>query len=330
MDIKQFAEHRQHVLETQADTVLDLSETRFASVLAPVRPSFIPDAIPGRAHRCHLAEDWLSLFGLPAQWKPRALVSSGVRHSLATLFAVWHAEQKIVALPTDIYPVYGALAAAAQLRSVSFSTVPQLADLPEADILLIAEPVKPRGSGLSEQECEQLMQWLTARPARRIVLDAVYAFGARFSAVTERLYGTGQCIVLHSLAKNWAAPEVFGVALVPHDDVDRLTPAFRALPAEQEELKLAQYFMQRCADFPQQLASALERSEKELNFALAERGIYAFAPLTPVPRYLRVVPAPHQQLLERYGVLALPLSVFGSEDTPYSVVSSLRYLSLPT
>lgn len=323
-DFKAFAETRL-TLQVLRPDVLDAAETRMASCLAIELAEPQDLACPEVGYRCHVAEDWLVCFGLPADWKPRALVSQGVRHSLQTLFTHWAQTGRRVALPSDVYPVYRELAEKADLVVTTYASYPTMpVDFAhDADITLVTDPFKPRGSAVSERELQQLLAWLAASTQRRVVVDAVYQFDTRLSETTRRLLDTGQVIVLHSLAKAWASPLLAGIALVPEQDVQELTAVFRLLSVDRSRLALAQGMLRSDRMRPAHLADVLAGHQTALARALTQRGLSLPAREVLPGQYLFVVEQSWTTLLHTHKVLALPLSVFGSRVDGVSVLSSL-------
>jgi len=327
LDYETFTRLREDVLR-ERPKVLDLSDTAMARAMERYRPK--PEALnlPDKAHRCHLAEDWLSLFGLPPEWRRRALVGKGVRDSLDRLFA-WYARINVViGLPGDVYPVYVKTAARHGLRATYYSAFEGLdpAALESPDVILVCNPSKPRGSCLTEKELDGLLSWLKADGSRRVVIDAVYTFGTRFDATTQRLLETGQAWLLHSLSKGWAHPLVMGVALAPEKDMEKsVVSCFRDAPAAQDRLRMAHSLLREHGHFPDMMPSILTLAEARLRDELGSRNLKPMSVADPAPRYLFTVEGNWYHLLERHSVLAMPLSVFGLGRRDVSVVSSLGF-----
>lgn len=305
----------------------DLAETRFARAVAPVFIGETELIVPARGHRCHVAEHWLACYALPPEWKPRALVTQGVRQSLECLFAYWAREGTRLLLPADIYPVYLALARAAGCAFKTYATWPQarFEGLEDADVILAASPMKPRGDELSVEEKHLLRGWLKADKRRRLVIDAVYTFDSRLSPSTRVLMGTEQVLVLHSLSKGWAEPLAAGVALVPAQDVAVLTPLFRALNVDADKLAFAQALLEQDRMAPELLRRHLAHLQSQLAATLAGCMLPNAIPAraTNPGQYLFVLEHDWRSLLQSHGLLALPLSVFGADAPGVSVVSSL-------
>jgi aspartate/methionine/tyrosine aminotransferase len=330
---EQFAAVKEQLLD-RAPELLNLSETRMASTLAPWVRSPESLEMPAEGYRCHVAEEWLACFNLPAGWKPRALVTQGVRHSLKCLLASFAAQSKRVLLPSDVYPVYLTLARETECTVATYESVTATglasAVSDQVDIIIVCEPFKPRGSAMSGLEREALARWLAGGRHRRLVVDAVYLFGVELPPTLLSLVASDQVVVLHSLSKGWARPLAAGIALVPQQDVAVLTPVFREQAVDKEGLRLAQGLLSGVRAEPMRLAGVLERKHHTLQAVLrsrAQRPCDAFEAVWRRPnldgQYLFLVQAPWLKLLAQHGVLALPHSTFGGTSAQLSVVSTL-------
>lgn len=321
----EFLTLKSHILVAQPD-VLDCSETRMAQVLQPHLADPQTLDLPPQGYRCHVASHWLSYFGLASELKPQVLVSQGVRHGLQALFGHYAEAGKRILLPSDVYPVYLDMAQRAGLAWQGYEAWAGFDAQPlgDADVLLLTNPLKPKGTRLTEQEASTVLGWLQADPGRRVLVDVVYTFENQLDPMTRRLFDHGQALVLHSLSKGWAQPLVAGVALVPASDAPELTNVFRCLPVDRERLSLAEALLTQGTEHPRLLATLLQQKAVALAQQLASRGAPVPASLkNPLPgQYLFALDCSWEHLLERHGVLALPLSVFGSTRNG-CVVSSL-------
>lgn len=327
MNFKEFQLQKESVFTQFPFVVTDLTETRFAEQVSTFRPSGHTLFVPEKAHRCHLAEWWLDYFDLPLDWKPRALIGVGVRQILTTFFNQWAKDGTKVLIPNDIYPVYLSLADKAGLAYGTFATHPTLPlALPAADVLLIANPIKPRSSTLSNTELTLIKKWLQKDSRRRVVIDAVYTFGNVLDAGTLSLYQTGQAVILHSMSKGWAQPLVMGTALVPESDIEGWGPLFRDMPTDPKKLALAQSLFSQAPHFPAELAARLAQAEKRLIAFCQSRKI----PLQLFSRgstsYFIQVQLSWKELLLKHHVLGLPMTVFGGDLPHQTVISSLLFL----
>lgn len=305
----------------------DCAETNLYRALAPLA---VPLAPPPEAtiHRCHLAETWTGQFGLPPEFARRALISGGVRDSLARLFRHYAGQAARAWLPADNYPVFAELACAAGLRPETFPTLGELR-LPDAapadgvEILLLTNPLKPAGRWLTDEEVARLRSWLAASPRRRLLLDTVYTFGDRFHPTTSALLETGQITLLHSLTKGWLSPRLFGIALVPETDFVTLSPGFRDAPPPQAGLAQARELMQHHAGLPGRIAVQLAEAETRLRAILP---LASNTALAAPARYLFPVEQPWENLLTSHGVLGLPASAFGAANDRFTIVGSLKFI----
>src|SRR5687768_10845033 len=118
MTFAEFQHIRERVLR-ERHGVSDCAETNLYASLAHLIPPETP-APEHTVHRCHLAAEWVQRFGLPEDTASRALISCGVRDSLALLFGAYADNGTRLWLPADNYPIYGAFARAAGLTPLEF------------------------------------------------------------------------------------------------------------------------------------------------------------------------------------------------------------------
>ena len=329
MDFPAFVAWSQHVRATRPD-VLDVAETRIAVALSPIRPVVAAPAAFPTVHRCHLAQQWCELRSLPADKAPTAFVCDGVRHALDLLFRAFAREGRRVAIPQDVYPIYGRLADAAGVETTRIATFPDL-DLPAflahaerhgASTVLLPAPLKLHGRAWTSDEGDVAADWLAHDGSRRLILDGVYAFGEPVDATILKLLATDQVFHLDSLSKGWLHELVFGIAVVPERDRARLVDTFRELRPSQDKLWLARELMTRFHDFPARLAGELARRRAVLVRRLADVGVDARPTRCG---YLVAIDGNASSLLDTHGVLALPASAFGSDRTDLSIASALAF-----
>ncbi len=301
-------------------------ETRLSKSLVALRPPVAHR--PTQVHRCDLARLWL---------KRRALsdagalyLCEGVRHALALLFHQYAEEGSKVALPSDVYPVYGKLAQVAGVSTVGFETFPGfnlkklLSDLEAAavQIVVLPKPLKLQGRDWSAEDVTLACEWLREDPARRIILDAVYSMGLAYSSGTFSLLESDQVLLLDSLSKGWLHEQVLGAVLVPEKDAQRYA-FFKNLPPNAEKLALAQSLLTEASAVPQALEAQLERLRATFFKVLGYKGIEVPA----ISRgYLLPVHQSVEILLNTHGMLVLPASVFGSSHEDWSILSTLPAL----
>lgn len=327
MNFAAFQEYRNNLLRQQSN-ILDFAETNLYQALSRLS---LPETPPPEktVHRCHLATEWTKCFGLETATSSRALISCGVRDSLALLFRHYASLCARLWLPEDNYPVYAELSQAARLSSSLFSTLPEPV-WPEAEpegieLLLVTNPLKPLGRWLSANDVVSLEGWLTRSPHRRLLLDAVYTFDTQFHPATLQLLGTGQTILLHSLTKGWLHPRLFGVALVPICDAAVLSPLFRAQSPPQASLARARELLNLNASMPSVVASELDASRARMCSALPA-GIHAPWPVNATG-YFTPVTGIWLELLRTHRMLGIPATVFGSHRQDITIISSLSFVS---
>jgi histidinol-phosphate/aromatic aminotransferase/cobyric acid decarboxylase-like protein len=330
MNFHEFQTHRAALRAARPDH-LDAAETNLYRSLSHLVTPLAPP-LGATTHRCHLASEWAALYGLPPAASPRSLISCGVRDSLQTIFRHLASTPSCrLWLPSDTYPVYHDLARAQGLKPLTFPTLPEAAwpDAPPSadpaatEWLLTTNPLKPRGRWLADADVATLTRWLAASPGRRLLIDAVYALDLHLHPSTQALLATEQALLLHSLTKGWLHPRLFGVTLVPAQDIPILTPLFRAASPPQESLAAARDLMRTHADTPSRVREAIESANDRMCAALLP--ILPDAPLTAdAPTYLFPIPTPWERLLD-HGILALPASTFGSDRSDLSILSSLSW-----
>ncbi|MEU6236792.1 aminotransferase class I/II-fold pyridoxal phosphate-dependent enzyme [Kitasatospora sp. NPDC047058] len=333
MRFDEFQEFRQRQLSASS-SLLDAAETNVYRALAPLRPE--PPADTRTVYRCDLARAWLRRYELPEEWSRRAMVCRGVRHGLEVVFHRLRAEQARLWLPADVYPVYFELARAAGLAPASYPTLPAPV-LPSSpadgrpEYLLLANPSKPLGRYLSDAECAAVVSWLGESPHRRVLIDSVYDLGAPFAAGTRRLLDTGRAILLHSVTKGWLWPRTFGVVLLGPEQSE-LAEAFRADPPTPAQLRLADRLLTEHGDAPRQVAAELAARADRLFDRLPDEvlGAIPTASRTSPGNYFFPVDIPAETLQREYGVLALPVGVFGESNWSGSILTSLAGTFGPT
>ncbi|MER7752413.1 aminotransferase class I/II-fold pyridoxal phosphate-dependent enzyme [Kitasatospora sp. NPDC097643] len=326
MRFDEFQEFRQRQLGASA-ALLDAAETNVYRALAPLRPE--PPVGTSTVYRCDLARTWLRRFELPEEWSRRAMVCRGVRHGLGVVFPWLRAVRARLWLPGDVYPVYFELARAAGLAPASYPTLPAPAlpgspadDRPE--YLLLTNPSKPLGRYLSDAECAALISWLRESPRRHLLIDSVYDLGAPFAAGTRRLLDTGRAVLLHSVTKGWLWPRTFGVVLLGAEHTE-LAEAFRADPPAPDQLRLADRLLTEHGDVPRQVADELAARAERLFDRLPGEVLGAIPAASRISpgNYFFPVDIPAETLRREYGVLAVPVGVFGESTWSGSVLTSL-------
>ena len=251
---------------------LNCAETNLYRSLAPLQPRPITPSTDRPVHRCDLARAWLNRYGLAESDSRRTLVCRGVRHALSLIFneIVQHNAQ--LWTPSDVYPTYLDLARAAGIEPLMFQTlpqpvIPQTRNTGHAEYLLVANPWKPLGRFLADQECAALINWLGASPNRYLLLDCVYDLDAPFHVTTRKLMNTGRVTLLHSVTKGWLWPKTFGVAMLSEAQ-PQLESAFRNDPPTQEHLRLAEKLFSDDAKLPGRITTALANRKRKLLAAL--------------------------------------------------------------
>jgi len=251
-----------------------------------------------------------------------------VRHSLKVIFTVLAGRGATLAMPTDVYPVYLKIAMETKLRTVGFTSFPifeverilNAAAKAGAFHVLLPQPLKLQGRLWTDEETGTVEAWLRADRRRRILVDGVYGLGLPLDAVSQRLIETDQVLFLDSLSKGWLHELVFGVAVIPEQDQDLYSLAFRSLLPAPAKLLLANELLERFPDVPSQIAEELETRRLALvpRLARTRRDV-----LQAEHGYLVAVECSAEQLLNQHGIVAIPASAFGSCLGDWSAASAL-------
>ncbi|TWB43644.1 PLP-dependent aminotransferase family protein [Nitrospirillum pindoramense] len=333
MDFMEFLAWERQAAADRPD-VLRLTETRIAEAFTLLRPPVeVPDAFP-TVHRCHMAQLWRTVRGLPADGARETLVCRGVRHALGLLLRRYAEQGRQLLLPGDVYPVYGRIAAAAGLPATRRGIFPafdaaavfQTAEAIGADIVLLPAPLKLQGRDWTTAEARVGRDWLAGASSRRLLLDGVYSFGGPLAPAVLDLMATGQAIYLDSLSKGWLTAQVFGVAIVPEGDFASHAEDFRQDPPSQADLFRARALMTDHDGLPERLRQGLAERRAAVAGQLAAAGVTAHP---PGQGYLIPVEGTAPALLERHGLLTIPLSVFGGDRPGWSIASALPVAVTP-
>lgn len=324
MNIEQFRRIRAE-LRASRPGLIDRAELDLYRSLAQLDPQafgpIAPSQNPQAQYRCHVAEQLLDRLGLPAQLKPRALVSHGVRRSLRALFGLLASRGSTIAIPDDVYPVYGQLAAEAGVDVTSWSARAGLPDervLASASALLVCEPLKPWGRTLDGASIERLRAWASADPRRMLILDSAYALPPSLGALS--LLHDESALVLVSLSKGWLIPDHVGLCIVPTRWQPATREAFAGLPKHEQRLRIGFAALTDHRERPQQVAATLARLGQQLDAQTRARPELATSACVG---YFAVSDLSFAALLE-HGILGVPASVFGGgPDTRGCVLSSL-------
>ena len=300
-------------LRAERTDLLDLGELNVYRSLAPAFARIAPSLDREAPHRCHLAERYLDRLGLDRSLAPRALISHGVRRSLAALFALLARAEARVGIPVDVYPTYLTLAREAGLAIVPYCAHDGLPDLDRVDALLVCDPRKPWGGDV---DLEAAFAWARARPSRRVIVDSVYATPPR-AAVLEAA-ARGEIVLLTSISKGWLTPDHLGLCLVPEDLVRDARDPFSRLDKDESKLRIGFAALTEHTDRPLEVRAHLATLAAHLDAITRARPELAAA---PSDGYFAISTRSAESLLA-LGVIAAPASVFGGPQD-LSILSSL-------
>ena len=252
-------------------------------------------------------------------------VTRGVRSFLRTLCcAIGKSDKTGLWMPSDVFPTYHTIAADARIIPESFTVMPSpdfrpLEHAGPNDVLVLPLPLTPIGRSLAEPETDGIVGWLRQSPARTVVIDTVYAYKASGYEGLDRLIETGQCIQAWSISKTWIQRQVFGVAIVPDAWASVLASPCDA-PSDEDIHRAIACFTQQ-PDLPRK-----QQERFEAQWEMLRPEIVKVCPKWTPPEtgYFSILPMASQALLDNYGMLAVPASVFGSRRDDLSVISCLH------
>lgn len=316
MDYQAYRARRDQLLASRPFRRLDcMNPAKALGDLAPppvARPASVEEALA--AWRERLA---------PGADPGRIVATTGVRPALRALCQQLASSGHELWLPADVYPEYQAAARQSGVRCREVLTLPApnlapLAGAARRAAFLVPQPLAPLGRPLTENEVAFLRAWLAADPARRLVLDTVYHLAHRLDAVTRALWEEGQTWVIHSLAKSWLLPEALGVVLAPPDEAAAL--GGRLVPPSPEAAGLAATALRELPNLPHTVAAVIEQ-----RWAAQAPAIRTAVPdwRPPATGYFSLFPISFEECVERWGMMTVPASVFGSSRSDLSVISCL-------
>lgn len=310
MDYEAFLAWRARLRQQPA--LLDLGEPNLYRSLAGQLPTITASPSLEARYRCHVAERYLERLDLTVP-KERALVTHGVRRSLSAIFHALAARGSIVALPSDVYPVYLTLAAEAGVRVHLYEArTGQLGALADVDALVVCAPLKPWG-GLGPLAAARA--WARALPGRLLVVDSAYATPP-LPDVRAPIAGD-EAVVLSSLSKGWLLPDHVGLAVLPSWATE-LRSALAALAKDERKYAIGYAALTEHADRPAQVAAALRARAAQLDaLTRARPALRAGA----CHGYFAVAERSAEELVAA-GVLGIPATVFGG-PAHLTVLSSL-------
>jgi aspartate/methionine/tyrosine aminotransferase len=335
MNFAAFRLWREQRLRANPD-LLDCGETNLYRSLAFLQPRPDTSSADRSVHRCDLARSWLNRYGFPASGSGRALVCRGVRHALTLIFRELARADASLVVPDDVYPVYWELARAAGIEPRGFATLPK-PEIPathangRAEYLLIANPWKPLGRFLTDEECAALICWLGASRHRHLLVDCVYDLDAPLHATTQMLRETGRAILLHSFTKGWLWPQTFGVALIGEGHA-QFESAFRCESPAPAQLRLAESFLSTDANCPGRVVISLRSRAEMLLAALPDavsRSLVTDPARLSPGSYFFPVGIQAEELLREHHLLAIPGAAFGAAGWDGSIITSLSAAFAP-
>lgn len=226
MKYREYLDYRQDVIAKSSE-LIDAGDLDLYGKFPRVTKEIFENPDEGghkgtNVHRCHLVEDFLRFYGLDGTGdtgiaidKKLVSYSQGVRQSIILLMDLYKDRKWLI--PSDNYPYYQNIANTMKVSYKEFDTLGydglekvSVASGDE-DILLATYPLKPSGQEYDARDWDILRSWLSVNGNRRVILDAVYLFELKGETELFKLFQeTRQVIILYSLSKAFAAPNVSG------------------------------------------------------------------------------------------------------------------------
>lgn len=280
------------------------------------------------AHRCHLAEAFLTHMGLLQEsYKSRILVTQGVRYALSLIFKhLARSRTHQLLLPSDVYPVYAALAQEAGLVHDDYAARQHL---PWARLenhfgwcLLVCDPLKPWGSRLENTQWDRLAKLAMATNSL-VLVDGAYDLSLS-PALRRHLDAQSPFVFLGSLSKGWLSPLCGGLVLASSEQSRSWRETFQKAAHNEQATRQAYAALCDHSSRPRQVQEVVDRSRAKMLALLDNRGIVASD--SGSGYFLTTLLSPEE--LFSQGVLGIPPSVFGDTQDTGSVVSTLGALQL--
>lgn len=246
-------------------------------------------------------------------------LTKGVRSSLSKLFDFFK-KDKILYIPSDIYPVYKHLA---EINNINYKFYESGREykliniLPNDDnaLLLLTFPSSPHGKNLTYGEINILKNWVNYKN-RLIVIDSVYAYNNECTKYFNSLLETNKVIICYSLSKNFIDPQIMGINYIPTD-----LEKFFGINEEQLDLAQVRTILDKNQNLPDQQQNLFHLRWTKLSSTL--RRIF---PQWQVPTngYFSTLPINFNTLLNEHKILSIPSTVFGHKNDDYSIITCLH------
>jgi hypothetical protein len=319
MNYEEFRAWRSDLLRQRSPRRLDCMNPEVA--LAHLRPQLTAQP----ASMDEIVQLWSKAVGVTLT-EDRRVVGTGIRPILASLFDVIASRIELLWLPEDVYPVYWQLSSSA--RRCGFATVPDidwraLEAAGPRDALLLPCPLSPVGRPFGPDERQRLMAWLDAQPARMLILDHAYSFATASHLDIDELWTSERTVSIWSMSKPWLSRGVLGLASAP-PSFSHAIQAHVPVPSP-SELTRALALLSAAPELPQVLQQRF-RSAWERLLPTIRSACPAWRP--PNSGYFSVLPMSFTDLLARYDLLAIPVTVFGSRRSDLSIASCLYDIEL--
>ena len=288
--------------------------------------------VNGNVHRCHLVEDYLNNLNINLDYKKNILFTQGIRFTLKLFAEDSHFNKSSWLIPNDVYPFYQKVLKDIECKEYKTLGLNNcLNDLKinlesfDGKFVLLTLPMKPLGIR-TEDIIEELNLIISNNKDKTFIIDAVYANDKVLFKNIFSLYELGNVILMHSMSKMWAIPNIMGLTFFPESYSEQLNNFKKNnIPVSKTDLIKSYLILHNYNDYPNEINKALADLKnitfnkiKELGFKLSHH--YEL----DKNGYLFYIPDIEPEKFFSYGVLVLPASIFGGKSG--SIISTLNIL----
>lgn len=242
------------------------------------------------------ANDWFSQY----IGDEKIIHGFGVRDLFEKLCECLSKKCRTIAIPNDVYPVYFTIAERYFDKIETYPTYPflNLDAINEKDIVfLILNPLVPKGFYLKEKD----IQDINDKAYRYVIVDACYNYDIK---TIGSLFHTPHVYEIFSLSKLFLMNKAKGW-IVSKDDI-KITS--KSNPCVLNNSNLNTY-----------LKDSFRKNWLSFNLPYWDK---------PDIGYLSIVNINHIELLNRFNIVSIPASVFGSNHQDLSVISNISQVKL--
>jgi molybdenum cofactor biosynthesis enzyme MoaA len=252
------------------------------------------------------------------------LLYNGVRHSLYNILSIF--PENIITMPSDAYPIYQHIAKnhnmiinnvkTLDINQHNFDYVDRLiksSNEAKSDIILLPIPFHPHGYNVTEQDIDQLINWLKEKSSRIIIVDRVYSYDNKNNKnyndhdLIKLLTNTDQVFVCESFSKSLLSPNVLGMTYAPtrFTELDKIIYELNL-----DSIHKTLYNTHFAAEQPNLFKTRWDKIGDTLTKLFPQ---HVSRWRKPENGYMSVFPVSFNELLDK-GILAVPSQVFSNNS----------------